>query len=80
MSIEIRLKKKYLDNPKGTHKSGHNDQGIGGGKKNRGESGAGLQIRSEARKLSQAQTRANQMVLHLTGDGKRRWVRQKDMK
>jgi hypothetical protein len=81
MSIEIPLKAKYRDDkPKGSNKATGGDSGIGGGKKHRAESGAGLQIRSEARKVAQAQTTANQMMLHITATGKRRWVRLKDMR
>jgi hypothetical protein len=80
MSIEIPLKAKYRDRPKGTFKSGHNDQGTSGGKKSRTESGAGLQIRTEARKVAQVQTADNQMMLFITPTGKRTWVRVKDMK
>lgn len=75
------LKDKYRNRPKSTHKSGHNDGGIGGGKKkkNRTESGAGLLIRTESRKLAQSQTRAEQMVLVISGNGKRTWVRARNL-
>jgi hypothetical protein len=80
MSVEIPLKQKYLTHKKGTNKSHHNDQGVGGGKKNRAETGAGLQVRSAARVVSQQQTTENQMMLVITATGKRTWVRIKDMK
>lgn len=80
MSVEIPLKAKYKVGGKSGYKSGHNDGGHTGGKKGRGESGAGLQIRTEARKLAQVQTKENQMVLYVPAVGKRRFVRAKDLK
>jgi len=83
MSIELcgtNLKDKYKVARKSTNKSKHNQAGAVGGKKRRAESGAGLQIRTEARKVAQVQTRENQMVLFITKTGKRTWVRAKDMR
>lgn len=47
-----------------------------------GDSGASrkrAELPKGAREQAQLATKDNQMVLHLTGDGKRRWVKAKDV-
>lgn len=62
MSVEIRLKRKYRDNPKGLHKSHHSDSTKKARRKLTGKDAAAQ------RAITQASRRELWIV-----DGKRKW-------
>jgi hypothetical protein len=70
MTVEIPLRRKYLEHINGHHKS---SSGTSGANKHRGETD------KKRKEAAMAATRANQRVLVLVGGRKRSWVRAADL-
>ena len=71
MSVEIKLREKYLRHTNGTQKS--SPSGNAGVNRHRGET------RKDVREAQQAVTREHQMTLVLFGGRHRRFVRTRDL-
>jgi hypothetical protein len=80
MTVELPLKGRHLHPYSKKVGSKSSVSGPTGGKKHKGAQGGGLVIMAQVRKDAQQQTQDNRTVMLLLPNGKRRFVKAKDLK
>jgi hypothetical protein len=80
MTVELPLKERHLHPFSKKQSSKGNVSGATGGKKHKATNGLAAMGRAEAQKGARQATQDNKMVMLLLPNGKRRFVKAKDLK